>query len=61
VNVKTCLYAYGAATQSCQEKKQSSSPAHPVENSLCGVANDVESSDDRIDVQNAVLRGPRGI
>lgn len=55
VEVRICLYAYGAATQSCHEKKQSSSPAHPAENSRCGVANDAESSDDRTDAQNAGL------
>ena len=60
VDVRICLYAYGAATQSCQEKMQSSSPARPAENSRCGVANDAETSDDRTDAQNAVLRGPRG-
>lgn len=61
VDVRICLYAFGAVTQSCREKKQSSSPAPPAENSRFGVANDAESSDDRTDAQIAVLRDPRGL
>lgn len=61
VDVRICLYAFGAATQSCLEKKQSSSPAHPAENSRCGVAKNAEPSDDRTDAQTAVLRGPRNL
>ena len=59
VDVRICLYAFGAVTQLCRGKKQSSSAAPPAENLRCGVANDVESSDDRTDAQIAVLLDPR--